>query len=341
MMKKLYIGMDLHSSNVYVGIVNQIGEKVTGHRLPCRLKDVLKYLAFYKNDIVTIAVESTFNWYWLVDGMMAAGYNVVLANPGAMKQYNGLKHTNDKTDAFFIAELLRLDILPKGHIYPVETRAVRDLLRRRQTFVHQRTTHLLSIKSAIMRHCALSIRRSDMQKLGSEDIDRIIPDNEMLNFTLKRSVEMSQFIKLQIKNIEDCLLDKISLNKEFIQLKTIAGIGKILGMTIMLETGNINRFAKVGNYTSYCRCTGSKCSSNGKVKGRNNAKNGNKYLSWALVEVATQAIMHYKEPNKFYQRKKAKRNSAVAIKAIAAKMSKVIYYMLKDDQPFDMKRVFP
>ena len=150
MMKKLYIGMDLHSSNVYVGIVNQIGEKVTGHRLPCRLKDVLKYLTFYKNDITTIAVESTFNWYWLVDGMMAAGYNVVLANPGAMKQYNGLKHTNDKTDAFFIAELLRLDILPKGHIYPVKTRAVRDLLRRRQTFVHQRTTHLLSIKSAIM-----------------------------------------------------------------------------------------------------------------------------------------------------------------------------------------------
>lgn len=333
--------MDLHSSNVYVGIVNQAGEKVTGLRLPCRLKDVLEYLSFYKNDIVTIAVESTFNWYWLVDGMIADGYNVVLANPGAMKQYSGLKHTNDKTDAFFIAELLRLDILPTGHIYPLKMRAVRDLLRRRQTFVHQKTTHILSIKSAIMRSCALSLSRSAMQKLKLEDIDRIIPDNEILNFTLKRSLEMIQFIKLEIKVIEDCLMDKISLHKEFLQLKTAAGIGKILGMTIMLETGNIDRFAKVGNYTSYCRCTSSKCSSNGKTKGKNNAKNGNKYLSWALVEVATQAIIHYPEPNKFYQRKKARRNSAVAIKAIAAKMSKAIYYMLKNDQPFDMKRVFP
>ena len=128
---------------------------------------------------------------------------------------------------------------------------------------------------------------------------------------------------------------------EFIQLNTVPGIGKILGMTIMLETGNINRFAKVGNYTSYCRCTSSKCSSNGKKKGENNRKNGNKYLSWALVEVANQAIMHYKEPNQFYQRKKAKKNQAVAIKAIAAKMSKAIYYMLKNNQEFDMKRVFP
>ena len=93
-------------------------------------------------------------------------------------------------------------------------------------------------------------------------------------------------------------------------------------MTIMLETGNIDRFPKVGNYTSYCRCTGSKCSSNGKIKGKNNTKNGNKFLSWALVEAASHAIMHYEEPNRFYQRKKAKRNSAVAIKAIASKYVK-------------------
>ena len=193
-----------------------------------------------------------------------------------------------------------MDILPTGHIYPLKMRAVRDLLRRRQTFVHQKRTHILSIKSAIMRSCALSLSRSAMQKLEPEDLDRIIPDNEILNFTLKRSLEMIQFIKLEIKVIEDCLLDKISLHKEFLQLKTAAGIGKILGMTIMLETGNIDRFAKVGNYTSYCRCTSSKCSSNGKTKGKNNAKNGNKYLSWALVEAATYAIIHYPEPNKFY-----------------------------------------
>ena len=117
-------------------------------------------------------------------------------------------------------------------------------------------------------------------------------------------------------------------------------MGKILGMTIMLETGNIDRFPGVGNYTSYCRCTSSSRISNGKNKGKNNAKNGNKFLSWALVEAACQLVMHYSEPKRFYQRKKDRKNGAVAIKAIASKLSKAIYFMLKNRQQFDMKRVF-
>jgi hypothetical protein len=53
-------------------------------------------------------VEATFNWYWLVDGLRAEGYPVVLANPAAMQQYAGVKHTDNESDAFFVAELLRL-----------------------------------------------------------------------------------------------------------------------------------------------------------------------------------------------------------------------------------------
>ena len=144
----------------------------------------------------------------------------------------------------------------------------------------------------------------------------------------------------QIEQIETYLMDKVQLTDEFSMLQTIPGVGKILGMTIMLETGNIGRFSRVGNYTSYCRCTSSSCTSNGKCKGKNNAKNGNKFLSWALVEAASQIVMHYSEPSRFYQRKKDRKNGAVAIKAIASKLSKAIYFMLKKRQPFDMKRVF-
>ncbi|MBN2643158.1 MAG: IS110 family transposase [Victivallales bacterium] len=342
-MQKLYAGLDLHSSNVYAGIIDEQGTKHGSRRLPCNLFEVLKYFSKFNKSEMKIAVESTYNWYWLVDGLQADGYNVVLANPGAMKQYNGIKHTDDKTDAFFIAELLRLNILPEGHIYPVETRYIRDLLRRRQTFVQQRTTHLLSLKSAVQRNCAETIKRSILHMLTEEFIDSLIAENRnpILNFTLKQNLKAAQSLSTQIDDIEKVILAKVDKSMEFIQLNTVPGIGKILGMTIMLETGNINRFAQVGNYTSYCRCTSSKCSSNGKKKGENNRKNGNKYLSWALVEVANQAIIHYKEPNQFYQRKSAKKNQAVAIKAIAAKMSKAIYYMLKNKQEFDMKRVFP
>lgn len=340
MMEKLYTGIDLHSSNVYIGILDESGKRITGRRLSNNLKGIIDFLEIYKDRIENIAVESTFNWYWLVDGLMKHEFPVVLANPGAMRQYDGIKHPDDKSDAFFIAELLRLNILPTGYVYPQELRSTRDLLRRRQMFVHHRIAHFLSIKSAIMRNCGLTIKRSELLHFTEEKIDELVPDNEMLNFNLKLNLETVRMLTDKIDQIEKHLMGKIKLSNEFNQLLTVPGVGKILGLTIMLETGNIGRFARVGNYTSYCRCTGSDCSSNGKSKGKNNAKNGNKFLAWALVEAASFAVMHYEEPNRFYQRKMAKRNSAVAIKAIAAKLSKAIYYMLKNDQPFDMAKVF-
>ena len=118
------------------------------------------------------------------------------------------------------------------------------------------------------------------------------------------------------------------------------GIGMILGLTIMLETGDINRFAKVGNYTSYCRCARAKHTSNGKKKKDNNRKNGNRYLSWAFVEAAHHAIRHCDLAHSFYQRKMAKSNGALATKALASKWSKAAYYVLKRQEPFQLERVF-
>ena len=114
----LYTGIDLHSNNGFYGILNEKGERIFQKKLPNDLLRVLKILGPFKKDIKVIAVESTYNWYWLVDGLMDAGYPVVLANPAGMPQYNGLKHADDKSDAFFLAELLRLNILPKGYIFP-------------------------------------------------------------------------------------------------------------------------------------------------------------------------------------------------------------------------------
>jgi transposase len=128
--------MDLHSNNVVIGIMDLEGQRVAHRKLPCELKEVAKFLAPFKHRLERVGVESTYNWYWLVDGLQALDYPVVLANPAGMEQYNGIKHADDTNDAFFIAELLRLGILPTGHIYDAELRPVRDLLRRRMLLVH-------------------------------------------------------------------------------------------------------------------------------------------------------------------------------------------------------------
>ena len=126
-----------------------------------------KALTPFKERLDTIAVESTYNWYWLVDGLQDAGYPVVLANPAGMEQYSGLKHTDDKSDAFLLAEMLRLKILPTGHICERPLRPVRDLLRRRMMLVHQRTALILSLQEPARAHlgCALSLGEAKLMSV--------------------------------------------------------------------------------------------------------------------------------------------------------------------------------
>lgn len=131
-----------------------------------------------------------------------------------------------------------------------------------------------------------------------------------------------------------------TLKKEFELLKTIPGIGTILGLTIMLEVGDITRFKKVGNYSSYCRCVKSERESNGKKKGENNTKNGNKYLSWAYVEAANFSMRFSPEAQRFYQKKKAKRNGIVATKALSNKIARASYYIMRDQVPYDVAKLF-
>jgi transposase len=130
------------------------------------------------------------------------------------------------------------------------------------------------------------------------------------------------------------------LRPAFKPLLTVSGVGQILGLTIMLETGAIERFAKVGNYASYCRCVGSKRISNGKKKGKGNTKNGNKYLAWAYIEAANFAVRYNPQIKRYYQRKCARTQPIVAIKAVAHKLARACYYILRDQVPFDVNKAF-
>jgi transposase len=113
---KAYAGIDLHSSNNFIGIIDETDKRLYSKRHENRVDVVLKVLRPFKRNLQGIVVESTYNWYWLVDGLKEKGYNVHLANPSAIKQYEGLKHTDDQWDSFWLAHLLRLNILPEGYI---------------------------------------------------------------------------------------------------------------------------------------------------------------------------------------------------------------------------------
>ena len=149
-----------------------------------------------------------------------------------------------------------------------------------------------------------------------------------------------QTLQVQIDEIEAALAKHCRPDKDFRLLRTVAGIGPILATVILLETGDIGRFADVGNYSSYCRCVGSVHVSNGKKKGEGNTKNGNRFLAWAYVEAANFAIRYCEAARKFYQRKKAKRNGIVAIEAVAHKLARACFHMLKTGEEFSVERCF-
>jgi len=336
---KLYGAIDLHSTNNVTVLIDEEDKIVYEKRLPNDLALILKELSVYQSELEGIVVESTYNWYWLVDGLMAEGYKVHLANTAAIQQYEGLKYTDDHSDARWLAHLLRLGVLPEGYIYPRADRPVRDLLRKRSQMVRQRTTNLLSIQNLLTRNTGSSMKANQIKGLDVQQVDELLPNGD-LALAVKANLSVIGSADEQTEILEHRVTELVKLRPQFRFLKTVPGIGEILALTIMLETGDIRRFASVGNFASYCRCVGSQKISNGKKKGKGNTKNGNKYLAWAFVEAANFAIRFNSRIKSFYQRKKAKTKGVVALKAVAHKLCRACYYIMRDQVPFNITKAF-
>ena len=340
MRKNLYCGVDLHSNNAMYVITDEKDQQLLRKRLPNELPVVLETLATFRRRLKVVAVESTYNWYWLVDALMEHDYPVVLAHPSEMEQYDGIKEADDLTDAAFIARLARLGVLPTGYIYPKEDRPVRDLLRRRMLLVQQRTGIVLSLQNMALRQTGQAVGWRALRKLSPEERAQLLGDHDCLTFVTAEQVDLIERFNEKIKRFEQKVLEHAQVRPAYACLQTLPGVGTILALTMMLETGDLGRFPTVGDYTSYCRCVRATHSSNGKKKAHNNGKNGNPYLAWAFVEAVHHAVRTCPQAKSFYDKKRAQRNGALATKALAAKWSKAAYYMMKRQENFDLTRVF-
>src|SRR5580765_3525214 len=337
---KLIAGLDLHSNNVMIGVINQDGRRVSHRKLDCDLKEVMGFLEPYKAQLQSMAVESTFNWYWLVDGLRAAGYPIDLANPARIEQYSGIKHADDRDDAFHLAELQRLNILPKAHVYDPQLRPVRDLLRRRSGLVHQRTALLLSFKSLYARTTGQALDLSDAKRMEPKEASKLYehPANQLI---AQVQAEHIQALEKSTSRIEKAVLRCAREIPLYEKLLTIPGIGRILGMTITMEVGDIKRFKTDGDFASYCRMVGARRLSNGKVKAHNNQKCGNKYLAWGFVEAANFSRRYDEHCRRWYDRKAAKTSKVIATKALGCKLAKAAWHVMANETDYDAGRMFP
>jgi transposase len=337
----LYGGIDLHANNSVVVLMNEQDEVIYQKRLPNDLPTILEQLAPYHADIEGLVVESTYNWYWLVDGLMDADYRVHLANPAAIQQYNGLKYSDDHSDARWLGHLLRLGVLPEGYIYPKADRAVRDLLRKRAHFVRQHTANVLSVQNIMVRNTGSRFSVKRIRELATTELKHLLPEAYQV-LAITSSLAILDCLSQQIKTLEQAVSKRLKHTPSYEQLLTVDGIGTILAQTIALETGQIGRFPTVGDYASYCRCVNSTKLSNGKRKGQGNVKNGHLSLGWAYMEAAQFAIRFNPQAQRFYQRKLAKspNNTVLARKSVAHKLSRACYYLMRDLVPFEATKAF-
>ena len=290
---QLYAAIDLHSNNSVLCVLDESDRIVFSKRLSNDLAKIEQALRSCPGEIQGVAIESTYNWYWLVDGLQDAGFAVHLVNTCAVKQYDGLKHTGDFDDARHLAHLLRLGILPTGHIYPRHERALRDLLRKRGQLVRQRSSQVLSMQNLVARNLGAHAKGNEIKRWQAADIDAmpLLPE-------------------------------------------------QALALTIALESGDMSRFASAGNFASYARTVDSRRESNVKNKGQGNAKCGYKHLAWAFIEAAHFAVRYDETIRRWFQKKCAKTLQVVAIKAVAHKLARACFHVMKTGTPFGAARAF-
>jgi transposase len=336
----IYAGIDLHSNSNFLSVDDSAGKIIEKRKLANEVQAILHPLAAYREQLQGIAIESTFNWYWIVDALMDEGYQVHLANPAAIQKYSGLKHSDDASDAAWLAEMLRLGVLPEGYIYPKAERPIRDLLRKRGHLVRLRTSLITSLQGIVSRNNGHSLPGRMIKQLKTNHVAPLCAANEDLALCGEVSKDTIDYLGRQIKKIEKQAEERIELRPAYKALLSMPGVGVILGLTIMLETGPIGRFAKAGNFSSYCRKVPFTWISNGKRKGKGNTKNGNKYLAWAFSEVAEFARRYDDASRSWYDRKLARSNRMVAHSALAHKLARAAYFIMREGVNFDHEKCF-
>ena len=275
-----YCGIDLHTITMFIAITDSNGKTVKEVDVPAIPEQLYKVLKPFKGKIV-VGVECIFSWYWVSDWCEENGIKFILGHALYMRAIHQGKTKNDKIDAHKIGGLIRSGMFPLAYAYPKKLRATRDLLRRRMTMVNSRAKLYGHVK--IMGHRAndpygaISFNHK-CNRVGIAE--RFEDHSQILN--CETDVLLMESYDRAINNIENNVIKDLKKHqpKELTIVKSVPGIGKVLGLVIVLEIGDIKRFDTVQKFASYCRLV--KCSheSAGKKHGYGNSKIGNEYLKW-------------------------------------------------------------
>ena len=333
---ELYCGIDLHAKRMYTCIIDSEGKTVFHQNLHTSAQDLQSALEPFRERDIVLAVESTFNWYWLADACDELNVPFVLGHAYGMKAIHGGKTKNDKQDSLKIAQLLRGGNLPVAWAYPNARRSQRDLCRRRCYFTRQRAELQAHIRNTCMQYNVASPSGPLRYATHQEGLAQSFP-TQASRLTIETDLAMINSLTTQITRLEKTLVQMAQFDDPgmFYRLKAVPGIGDILALVILYEIGDLKRFRRAGDFLSYARLVPGQHSSAGKNYGSPGRKQGNPQLKWAFSE-AVALLLRDSLPTKAAFAKLEKRHGrGKALSILAARLGRAIYLVLKRGDIFN------
>ena len=335
-----YCGIDLHARTMYVCILDQSGEIVLHRNMKTDPETFLKAIAPYREGTV-VAVECMFTWYWLADLCADAGIPFVLGHALYMKAIHGGKAKNDKIDAHKIAVLLRGGMLPQAYVYPAPMRATRDLLRRRMHLAHKRAELLAHVQNTNSQYNLPAIGKKIAYKANRDGVAERFADPAVQK-SIEVDLALITYYDELLGDVERTIVNTAKHHDAttLYLLHTVPGIGKILGLVLLYEIHEINRFPRVQDVVSSCRLVTCAKESAGKRLGTSGAKIGNAHLKWAFSEAAVLFRRDHPAAQTYLARLEKKHDKGKALTVLAQKLARAVYYMLQHQVAFEREQFF-
>lgn len=337
---KYYCGIDLHARKMYVCVLTIEGKVVVHENIKTDPEQFLELIRPYEENII-VGVECVFCWYWLADLCAQQNIAFVLGHALYMKAIHGGKTKNDKVDSYKIASLLKGGNFPLAYAYPRAWRATRDLLRRRMYLTRRCGELIAHIQNTNTQYNLAQLRKRLTRRHNHEGVAERFEDPEV-----RKSVEVNLEIVSAMEEILRKLewyIEKVAREHDYhtlYLLRSIPGVGRILGLVILYEVHDIKRFPRVQDFSSYARLIKPVKESDGKWAGHCNKKIGNHHLKWAIKEAAILMLRDCQEAKYYVSRLTRKYNKGKALGIFTHKLGRAIYYLLRNKELFDMKRFF-
>jgi len=337
---KYYIGCDAHKK-YSVFVMRDERNKVSQ---PVRVEHEKEIYRRYLETLPAgspIAVETTGNWYWIVDAMEQAGHHPALAHAAKSKLMMGHTNKTDKLDAGGLAALLRNGTLPTVWIPHGELRDQRELPRMRLTLVHMRTALKNRIHATFAKYGINFEEESDLfgKKGRRAMMDRLPELPPETRLTVEQELEILDRLGEQIDQAEKRIKELIAVTPDMKLLMSIPGVGPVLAISIALEVGDVNRFPDNQRLASYAGTVPRINASGGRTRFGKTRPDVNHYLKRAFVEAANTIVLHQtrwpdRHAVRLYQRIKANKGHGKAVVAVGRHLAESTYWVLKKQEPY-------